>query len=44
MRTIFDLIVRMSNLKEDCQKLAISEFEARSDFKRRLKECQDQVR
>lgn len=41
LRTIFDLIVKMSTLKEDCQKLAFAEFEARQKFAQRVFECKD---
>lgn len=39
LRTIFDLIVKMSILKEDCQKLATAEFDARQEFARKISEC-----
>jgi hypothetical protein len=35
LRTIFDLIVKMSNLSEDFYKIAITEYEARVEFKKR---------
>lgn len=43
MRTIFDLIVKMSNYTEAFQKLALTEYEAREDFKRRNQSSMEQT-
>lgn len=43
MRTIFDLIVKMSELSEQFHKIALGEYDARKQFKEKFTDDLDEV-